>query len=174
MKEIEIPYHLAIPAIVGLCSLIIILFNFKHLVKNNKRKWFWISIIAFLIFYSIIVGSALYEDLYCQWDLNRYDLNKDGFFGGKEITAFQEAAMERMINDVGRNFSFITGTIFLFTISPAIYFCGLALDKMLNLIQLEKTSNNKLPQQNSRGFTARLFHKQTRFRSKGHDIDPLS
>jgi hypothetical protein len=57
----------------------------------------------------LIVGMAIYYDLYYQWDLNRYDLDHDGFFGGDEITRDQEEAMNRLINDVGRNLTPIAG-----------------------------------------------------------------
>ncbi len=79
---------------------------------------------VFLLAYLFIVGSATYDDIYYQWDLNRYDLNKDGLFSGQEITEDQKAAMQRLINDVGRNFSFITGLIFAGVISTMVYLFG--------------------------------------------------
>ena len=66
----------------------------------------------------------MYDDIYYQWDLNRYDLDKDGLFGGEEITKEQEAAMQRLTSDVGRNFSFITGFIFALIIAGAVYIFG--------------------------------------------------
>jgi hypothetical protein len=68
--------------------------------------------------------------MYYQWDLNRYDLDKDGFFGGQEVTREQQAAMQRLINDVGRNFLIFTGLIFSFVISVAIYFAGWILKRV--------------------------------------------
>jgi len=62
--------------------------------------------------YLIVVSNAMFEDIYCQCDLNKYDLNMDGFFGRSEITKEQEAAMQKLINDTGRNFSIFTGIIF--------------------------------------------------------------
>ena len=79
---------------------------------------------VFLVLYLFIVGSATYEDIYYQWDLNRYDLDKDGFFGGQEVTKDQEAAMQRLTSDVGRNFSFVTGFIFALMISGTVYVVG--------------------------------------------------
>ena len=79
---------------------------------------------VFLVLYLFIVGSATYEDIYYQWDLNRYDLDKDGFFGGQEVTKDQEAAMQRLTSDVGRNFSFVTGFIFALVISGTVYVVG--------------------------------------------------
>ena len=79
---------------------------------------------VFLAAYLFVVGSTTYDDIYYQWDLNRYDLDKDGFFGGQEITKDQEAAMQRLTNDVGRNFSFVTGFIFALVISGTVYLFG--------------------------------------------------
>lgn len=76
---------------------------------------------VFLAVYLFVVGGATYDDIYYQWDLNRYDLDKDGLFGGEEITEEQKAAMQRLINDVGRNFSFITGFIFAGAIGTMTY-----------------------------------------------------
>ena len=122
MDEITIPYHLAIPTIICLFGLLIILFNRKNLFSKNRILW--ISITTFLILYLFIVGSSTYDDIYYQWDLNRYDLDKDGMFGGAEITEAQKEAMNKLINDTGRNFSFITGFIFAFIISTFVYILG--------------------------------------------------
>lgn len=79
---------------------------------------------VFLVVYLYIVGSSTYDDIYYQLDLNRYDLDKDGFFSGEEINKEQEAAMNRLTNDVGRNFSFMTGFIFAGFISAIVYIVG--------------------------------------------------
>lgn len=122
MNEITIPYHLVLPAIICLLGLVLILtFRKKLFVKN---KILWISVSVFLILYLFIVGSSAYNDIYYQIDLNRYDLDKDGFFSGHEITEAQTKAMWRLTNDVGRNFSFITGFIFAFIISCIVYAVG--------------------------------------------------
>ena len=79
---------------------------------------------VFLVLYSLIVGNATFDAFYYQWDLNRYDLDKDGLFGGTEITEEQNAAMAKLTNDTGRNFAFITGFIFALIISTAVYISG--------------------------------------------------
>lgn len=84
MDEITIPYHLATPTIICIVALVIIFIYRKKLFLKNKL--FWISLTVFLVLYLFIVGSATYGDIYYQWDLNRYDLDKDGMFGGEEIT----------------------------------------------------------------------------------------
>ncbi len=119
MSEITIPYHLAIPTILSVIGLGTILYFRQRLFSKNKGLW--TSVTVFLIAYLFIVGSSTYDDIYYQWDLNRYDLNKDGLFSGHEITEDQKAAMQRLINDVGRNFSFITGFIFATVISTTVY-----------------------------------------------------
>lgn len=96
----------------------------KQLFTVGQSIVFWISVTVFLIFYLFIVGSATYDDIYYQWYLNRYDLDKDGFFGGNEITKEQQAAIKRLTNDVGRNFACITGLIYSFLISVMVYLFG--------------------------------------------------
>lgn len=85
---------------------------------------------VFLILYLFIVGSATYEAIYYQWDLNRYDLDKDEMFGGKEITPKQSEAMQRLSSDTGRNLSFITGFIFAFAISTTVYLSASIISKV--------------------------------------------
>ncbi len=99
-----------------------IIINRKKLFSKNKILW--ISIITFLILYLFIVGTSTFEAIYYQWDLNQYDLDKDGMFGSTEITDAQNEAMRKLISDTGRNFSFITGFIFSFIISTFVYILG--------------------------------------------------
>ena len=130
MSEITIPYHLAIPTVICILGLLSIILFRKKIFTTKRNKIFWISVIVFLSCYALLVGGATYIDMYYQWDLNRYDLDKDGFFGGQEVTREQQAAMQRLINDVGRNFSFITGLIFSFFISITIYFASWILTRI--------------------------------------------
>ena len=122
MNEITIPYHLLIPTIICVFALGAIFYFRKRLFAKNK--WLWTSVTVFFIVYLLIVGSAAYDDIYYQWDLNRYDLDKDGMFGKEEMTKEQEAAMQRLTSDTGRNFSFITGLIFATFISTIIFIMG--------------------------------------------------
>ena len=85
----------------------------------------WTSITIFLCLYLLIVGTATFDSIYYQWDLNRYDLDKDGMFGGKELTNEQNEAMRKLTSDTGINFSFIIGFIYAFVISTTVYICGL-------------------------------------------------
>jgi hypothetical protein len=128
MEEITIPYHLAAPAIICLIGLGAILLFRKKLFPKNKL--FWISITVFLILYFLIVGSAAFDDIYYQWSLNRYDLDRDGVFGGAEITPEQNEAMRMLTNDTGRNFSFITGFVCSLIISTVVYITGWVISKL--------------------------------------------
>ena len=83
--------------------------------------------------YTIIVGSATFEDIYCQWDLNKYDLNMDGFFSGNEINPNQQAANGRLINDLGRNLTVFTGLIFSGVISLFVFIIGTGIEKYRKL-----------------------------------------
>lgn len=104
--------------------LLIVFIIQKNLFCSVKKRRLWTSVIVFLVFYLFIVGGATCTDIYYQWDLNRYDLNKDGLFSGNEITKEQQEAMQRLTNDTGRNFSFITGLLFAFPISLMTYLIG--------------------------------------------------
>jgi hypothetical protein len=122
MNEITIPYHFTIALTLSLLGLVTILFLRKRFFKLDNGKLLWVSSIIFLTVYLFIVGQATYEDVYCQWDVNKYDLDMDGFFSERETTKEQEAAMQRLTNDTGRNFSVITGLGFSTIISTATYF----------------------------------------------------
>ena len=128
MDELTLPYHLIIPTIICMVGLGAIIFYRKRLFAKNKLLW--TSMTVFLILYLFIVGSATYHAIYYQWDLNRYDLDKDGMFGGKEITLKQTEAMQRLSSDTGRNFSFISGFIFALAISTTVYLSASIISKV--------------------------------------------
>ena len=129
MNDITVHNHLAIPTLISVLGLVTMVICRKRLFRSDK--WLWTSLTVFLVVYLFIVGSAMYDDIYYQWDLNRYDLDKDGLFGGEEITKDQEAAMQRLTSDVGRNFSFITGFIFALIVAGAVYILGRLKSKLI-------------------------------------------
>lgn len=122
MEKIEIPYHLIIPSIASFIGLLLIFFNRKKLFK--KKRIFWVSVSVFFILYLIIVGKAFYDSIFYQLELHRLDLNNDGFFNENELTEELNAVMKKQNNDVGRNFSFITGFVFSLLISLLVYVFG--------------------------------------------------
>ncbi|WP_179320737.1 hypothetical protein [Winogradskyella helgolandensis] len=134
MNEITLPYHLLIPTIISILILTIFFIKRKRIFRIGKWKWFWISLTVFFAFYVFIVGGATYDDIYAQWNSNRFDLNQDGFFSGNEITSEQQEAMRNLISDTGRNFSFITGLIF----SGIIAFFVFTFGKISELIKKKK------------------------------------
>lgn len=124
MNPISIPYHLVIPSALCVIGLFTIFVKRKYLFSGRGKTVLWTNVTVFLFLYLFIVGSATYNDIYYQWDLNQYDLDKDGFFVGKEVTKEQQEAMEKLTNDLGRNFSLITGLLFAFPISLLTYGVG--------------------------------------------------
>jgi hypothetical protein len=140
MDEITLPYHLLIPSIISILILGIIFLKRKRIFGNGKLKWFWISLTVFFAFYFFIVGGSTYDDIYAQWNLNKFDLNQDGLFSGNEITSEQKEAMRILISDTGRNFSFITGLIF----SGIIAFFVFGIGKITELINKKKTTHNSV------------------------------
>jgi len=133
MTQITIPYHLFIPALISLILFLLIIALWKKIFSRSKKKSVWVSILFFLIIYTIIVGSATFEDIYCQLDLNKYDLNMDGVFSVNEINTYQQAAYERLINDLGRNFTVFTGLIFSGVISLFVFIIGTGIEKYRKL-----------------------------------------
>jgi len=143
MNPISIPFHLFIPSLVSLILILIIFIYWKKTLQNSRRRAFWISTVFFLATYTFIVGSAMFQDIYCQWDLNKYDLNMNGVFENHEINLEQEAAMNRLISDTGRNFSVFTGLIFSGLLSFFIYVIGKGIEKYYKLRKEESTTHNK-------------------------------
>lgn len=132
MDEITLPYHLIIPSIISILILGILFFKRKRIYGNGKRQWFWISLTVFFLFYLFIVAGATYSDIYAQWNLNKFDLNKDGFFGGNEITTEQNEAMRNLTSDTGRNFAFITGIIISGILALSVYIGGTITESIKN------------------------------------------
>ena len=140
MNEISLPYHLIIPSVLSILILGIVLFKSKRLFKTGKWKWFWISFTIFFLFYLVIVTGATYSDIYAHWNLNRFDLNKDGFFNGDEITTEQKTAIKNLTNDIGRNFSFITGLFFSAILAFVVFIIG----KTTEYIKNKKHTSNEI------------------------------
>ena len=132
MKDLTLPFHLIIPFIISFTVMALLLYHRKRIFKNGKRKWAWISLTIFFTLYLLIVGRAIYLDIYYEVALQEFDLNGDGFFNGNEITTEQQAAMTRLSSDTGRNFSFITGMIFSGIISFFVFVIGKLIRKIIN------------------------------------------
>ncbi len=82
-------------------------------------------------------------DIYYQWDLNKYDLNQDGFFSGEEQTIAQKKAMIRLTSDVGRNLSPLFGGLFSIVISIPILVVGLTITLVKEKLIKKTDSQNE-------------------------------
>jgi hypothetical protein len=109
-------------------------------LSNQNGEIFGLTV--FLAFYSFLVGSAALTDIRYQKELNTFDLNKDGLFSGNDITPEQEAAMFRLTNDVGRNFTVFTGVFFGGIFGLFAYLITWGFDKYKKLRIEEKTKHN--------------------------------
>jgi len=116
MDPITLPFQ-AIPTAISLFAGGLILLYRKRLLVNSNAKSFWVSALTFFLVYVLIVGAAAFDQVYCQGDLNQYDLEGDGIFGESEQNEGQVAAMNNLIRDTGRNFAVITGGLFAFVIA---------------------------------------------------------
>jgi len=121
MKEISLPYHLIIPILFSVLMLVVIIFKRESLFKTGKLKLFWICLTLFFAFYLFILCGATYLDISNKITLQTFDLNRDGFFSGKEMTTEQSAAMRKVTSDTGRNILFITGLIFSGIIAGLVF-----------------------------------------------------
>jgi hypothetical protein len=119
MKPITIPLHFLIPTAVSLAGLIFMLLKRNTLKKKDNALYK--SVLIFLSAYALVVGNALGHDLYYQWDLNRYDLDRNGFFSQAETIPVQLLAMERLMNDTGRSSSYISAFIASSILSVCVY-----------------------------------------------------
>lgn len=143
MNSVTIPYHIFIPLLISLILILLIVIFWKKTLKEANWRTFWISTIFFFATYALIVGTAMFQDIYCQWDLNKYDLNMNGIFENDETNPEQQAAFQRLINDTGRNFSVFTGLMFSGLLSLFIYVIGKGFEKYKKLKLEEKTTHNK-------------------------------
>lgn len=139
----EYSSFLTMPALISGVLLILIIVLYKWTFKSKRRN-LWIGFTVTLAFYSFLVGSAALTDIKYQKELNTFDINKDGIFSGNEITPEQEAAMFRLTNDVGRNFTVFTGVFIGGIFGLFAYMVAWGFDKYKKLRIEEKTKHNNV------------------------------
>ncbi len=126
MSEISLPHHLIFPCLISALVLFILILLRKRIY--SKWKWIWISSTLFFAIYLFIVAGASYSDIQAKRNLIQFDLNHDGLFTGDEITTDMKEAINRLTNDIRRNFSFISGLFFSAAISFMVFIGGLFLE----------------------------------------------
>lgn len=119
MTPVTIPLHLLIPTTLSLAGFTFLLLKRSSLRRKNPVLYK--TGLIFFFSYALIVGNAFGHDLYYQWDLNRYDINRDGFFSPSEATPKQLLASERLANDTERNSSFVSALIVSGILSVGVY-----------------------------------------------------
>ena len=112
MENITVKKHLVIALIF---AILILIYSFK---SKHKRK---LLINLFLGTYIVIIAYIIFYDIYLQYYLNSFDIDKNGFFNGDEITIKQKKAMQKLSSDTERNFSFITGLFYSAILSGILY-----------------------------------------------------
>ena len=144
MKEISLPYHLIIPALISIVILGIIFSKRKRIFKNGKLKWFWISLTIFFIFYLLIVGGATYGSISSELTYRKFDLNGDGNFSDNEITPEFFIAEKNLNSDTGRNLSFIIGLVFSGIIAFFVFIIGKITEYITEFIKNKKNYTQHL------------------------------
>lgn len=90
----------------------------KKIFKNKIKFTLLISILIYIILNSVVYINDMKYDK----ELQKFDLNNDGFFTKNEINPEQQIAQKKVVNDTGRNlapillipFSLIIGMFFYF------------------------------------------------------------
>ncbi|HUW06344.1 MAG TPA: hypothetical protein VMW01_08775 [Williamwhitmania sp.] len=142
---IELPSFLCYPPLISGLLLVLIIATYKWTFKSTFRK-FWISFSQFLIIYTLIVGSAASTEIKIKKDLEKYELNNEGLYSEKEAAVLYEATMDRLINDVGRNFTVFTGLFISGIFSLITYFVLWGYDKYKRLKKEDKEITTHNPQ----------------------------
>ena len=112
MENITVKKHLVIALIF---AILILIYSFK---SKHKRK---LLINLFLGTYIVIIAYIIFYDIYLQYYLNSFDIDKNGFFNGDEITIEQKKAMQKLSSDTGRNFFFFFGLFYSAILSGILY-----------------------------------------------------
>jgi len=142
---IEFPSFLCYPPLISGLLLILILVANKWTFKSTFRK-FWISFSQFLIIYALIVGMAASIDIKIKEDLEKYELNAENIYTEEEAAILYEETMDKLINDVGRNFTVFTGLFISGIFSFITYLVLWGIEKYKRLKEEEcrgTTTHNK-------------------------------
>ena len=96
--------------------LILISYTLSFILLSLLRKYFSIEkkIVIFSIVYIVVIIVNQSYDSYLDYQLNSFDLDGDGIFGGKEISPEQELAMDAVMHDTARTFIWFTGIAYAF------------------------------------------------------------
>jgi len=111
--------------------LLIIFFNRKRI----RNKWLFFSLALFFLLYFLIVSGSLYAGISAEMNLQKFDLDHNGFFTEEERTPAQKKAMRIFSNDTGRTFAPMTGLIFSGIISILVFVIG----KLVSLLKIKKS-----------------------------------
>ena len=124
MNGLNFPYHLLLPALIAFLLLGILFSKRKQLFESGKWKWFWISLTIFFLLYVFILAGAIYSIIHNQLIVNSFDLNKDGFLSGNEITFESKEAVKNLTRDTAINFSFFSGLFFSGIFAVFVFIIG--------------------------------------------------
>ena len=79
--------------------------------ETSIPKWFKFSIASVVVCYFCVLFSVWSIDWHYKYELDKFDLDRNGMFSGEELTPEMDKAMKNLTNDTGRTFAPITGAI---------------------------------------------------------------
>lgn len=99
------------------------------------KKWLnplRIALISSISLYLILMALVFGYEFYLKYELQKFDLNEDGFFSGPELTEAQSDTMRKITNDTGRTFAPVTGGILVCLYFSLIWLTGIILRKFVD------------------------------------------
>ena len=118
-------------------SILLLLGVFIFLIVINKISYICTLIITTVLYVTSNIAVFLY-DKYLDYDLNTYDLDKDGMFNILEQTVEQKEAFNKVIWDVGRNFYPLTSFIYFFLLLMPVMLLIVFIIKRIQLYKLKR------------------------------------
>lgn len=88
-----------------------------------------LAVVSMLGMYAITVGSAQVHSMTLERELSHFDRDKDGVISLSEQSPQQSAAMERLVNDAGRNMTLFLAIPWAAGVSAAFFLIVLMVER---------------------------------------------
>ena len=127
--------------IIVFISNILILICYKLYKQNQKVKFnnLKISMIIIITFYLLINLYNIVNNIYINYKLMSFDIDRDGIFSIGEQTPEQNYWMDKYINDLGRNLLPIISGIYSIICFPILIIIGKIFDKLKYCVKTNGT-----------------------------------
>lgn len=90
-----------------------------------------LALVSMLGMYAVTVGSARVHSIVLERELSQFDRDKDGVISLSEQSLQQSAAMERLVNDAGRNMTALLAIPWAAGVSAAFFLIVFLVERRL-------------------------------------------